>query len=133
MLCKQCGTREDRPCSHVQMTREYYRVLIRPLRHVAHRYGYAIGVHGSLKRDIDLIAAPWRISPSSAASLIEGLREAAEKIIGFAEIREETRYPERKPGGRLAWSIYLVPRECDGPYLDISVLPRVEETTPADV
>ncbi len=33
--------------------------LIKRIRSVSRENGWAIGVHGTLKRDIDLIAAPW--------------------------------------------------------------------------
>lgn len=105
---------------------EYYRALIEALRHVAYRCGYALAVHGSLKRDIDLIACPWRDTAISAAGLIEDLQKAAEVIVGTARIREVDRasgQPEKKPCGRLAWSLYLT-HDDNGPYLDISVMPK---------
>jgi len=105
------------------MTREYFRVLIRPLRHVAERCGYAIGVHGSLKTDIDLIAVPWRESAVAPAYLAEEIRKTAEQIIGSARIRKADPAPEKKPCGRLAWSFYLSPLdEIPGPYIDLSVI-----------
>jgi hypothetical protein len=67
---------------------EYYDVLIAGLRHVAYRCGYALAVHGSLKRDIDLVGCPWRDSAVDAAYLIEELRKATESIIGFARTRD---------------------------------------------
>jgi len=129
-LCQACQHREPRPTTHAPMTREYYRVLIAPLRHVAYRYGYALGVHGSLGMDIDLIAVPWRDSCPNAASLVEAIRETAEKIIGYCAPREceKDRLPEKKPCGRLAWSLYLGPEGLDVPYIDISVMPK--EYTP---
>lgn len=119
-----------KPDRRAEMCLEYYKVLIPALRHVAERCGYAIGVHGSLKRDIDLIACPWRICPIDAGSLIDDLRKTTEVIIGFARVREVDKgQPEKKPCGRLGWSFYLT-HEDDGPYLDISVMPIVEEKAP---
>ena len=34
-------------------------LIIEPMRRVAKDFGYAITVHGSLNRDIDLVAVPW--------------------------------------------------------------------------
>ena len=34
--------------------------LIEPLRAVAREHGYALTEHGSMQRDIDLVAIPWR-------------------------------------------------------------------------
>ena len=108
-----------------ELCQEYYDVLIVALRHVAYRCGYALAVHGSLKRDIDLIACPWRDTAISAHSLLDEIRKATEVIIGFARERERDKpQPEKKPCGRLAWSLYLT-HEDTGPYLDISVMPIV--------
>jgi hypothetical protein len=100
---------------------------------VARRCGYALAVHGSLGFDIDLIAVPWRDSAVSADYLVEQIRLAAAAIIGTCEIRKHDigHVPEKKPCGRLAWSLYLVPDDPAflGPYLDISVFPP-PPTTP---
>ena len=122
-ICSRCQFREERPCSYTPQTREYFRVLIRALRHVAERYGYAIAVHGSLKTDIDLIAVPWRDSAVSQASVAEAIRKTAEQIIGSARQRDSDPMT-KKPCGRLAWSFYLTPHDdIPGPYIDLSVMP----------
>jgi hypothetical protein len=61
------------------MTREYFEVLIKALRHVAYRHGYAIAQHGSLGFDIDLVACPWRDSCTDPSSVAEAIRSTAEK------------------------------------------------------
>ena len=127
-ICGRCHTKQERPCTYTHTTREYFRVLIRPLRHVAERCGYAIGVHGSLKTDIDLIAVPWRDSAISPASLAEEIRKTAEQIIGSARIRESDRVafgvPGKKPCGRLGWTFHLTAYDSiPGPYIDLSVMP----------
>jgi len=35
-------------------------LILRPMRRAAKDAGYAVTVHGSLNRDIDLVAIPWR-------------------------------------------------------------------------
>lgn len=104
---------------------EYYDALIAALRHVAYRCGYALAVHGSLKRDIDLIAVPWRETAVGADYLVGEIVKVCEIVIGTARFRDvdSDRLPERKACGRLAWSIYLSHRD-DGPYIDISVVPK---------
>lgn len=111
------------PNYHAERCRELADILIPALREVARRYGYALGVHGSLSYDIDLIAAPWAINACDPATLIEALRKAAEAVAGFGTINEHEDLPEKKPFGRLGWSIHL----GGGPYLDISVCPKLEE------
>lgn len=100
------------------------------LRHVAYRCGYALAVHGSLKTDIDLIAAPWRDAAISADSLVEKLRACVEVVIGTARMREADPNPTKMPCGRLSWSLYLQPEGVEGPYIDLSVMPMVAENKP---
>ena len=106
----------------VELCQEYYEILIAPLRYVSYRCGYALAVHGSLKRDIDLIAAPWRDSAVDAYYLADEIRKATEAVIGFARVREVDANPVKKPCGRMAWSFYLT-HEDSGPYIDLSVMP----------
>jgi len=105
-------------------------LLIEPLRATARRHGYAIGVHGSLERDIDLIAAPWVIDASPADRLIKALiRTIKRHNKGIALVLrparnadpadERGRNPVTRPHGRLAWAIHL----GGGPYIDVSVMP----------
>jgi hypothetical protein len=92
------------------------------LRCVARRCGYALAVHGSLRTDIDLLAAPWRESAVDASYLAEEIRKTVEQIWGRAERRDEK--PTEKPYGRLAWSFYLQPIGVAGPYIDLSIVPK---------
>ena len=97
-----------------------YAASLPKLQNVAREHGYALAVHGSMATDLDLIAAPWVEDAVPAIVLIQALRDA---IGGFIFHEKENDYnPTWKPHGRLAWSIYL--QDGDGPYLDISVMPR---------
>ena len=102
---------------------------------VARECGYALGVHGSMHRDLDLIAVPWVEEAKSADELIEALREACDGEIipsgtkggRWDAVRGEfveatVNNPDHKPHGRLAWNIHLE----FGPFIDISVMPRME-------
>ena len=104
------------------LCREFYLALMPGLRFVAERYGYALCVHGSLRRDIDLVAVPWCDHAPDPEFLVEALANAVKVIIGTARFREQDKNPELKPHGRKAWSIYLSHRD-DAPYIDISVMP----------
>lgn len=97
------------------------------LRAAARAHGYALAVHGSLARDIDLIAAPWTKDAAAPDVLIEALRAACG---GYSKHDENApagdytrRSPEPKPHGRLAYTIY--PPE-GVTYFDIAVLPCAE-------
>lgn len=96
-----------------EKVRRAYRKHIDAIRDTAAKLGYAIGEHGSLARDIDLIAVPWTEQAAPATELVEAIVKA---IKGYRPVQK----PSRKPHGRRAWSIHL----GGGPYVDLSVVPR---------
>lgn len=104
-----------------------YVSLLPALIRVAKAKGYALAVHGSMRRDLDLVAVPWTEEAAPALEVAEAiikasggfLRERAAKE-GHPEGWPGTRDPAQKPHGRLAWSIHL----GGGPYIDLSVMPR---------
>lgn len=131
------STQHTRPGQHhIDACKRYVRLLIPVLREKAEQCGYALTVHGSLRRDIDLVAIPWRdVQPVSAQHLVETFYEVCEVIVGAAWPHgwdEKATFPpptgcptnpEKKPHGRLAYTIMLP----GGPYLDLSVMPLVPE------
>jgi len=105
-----------------------YVVLFIRLQEIAEKHGYALAPHGTLATDLDLIAVPW----VHDAEPVEDLIAALQAEIGGTppNPKKISGQPERKPHGRLAWSFYFDPldaKRCDGPYIDISVLPRMSE------
>ncbi len=130
---KLCGLCFTEPCRCVPdhkarfaaRCREHADKLIDPLRAGAHLLGYALLVHGSLARDIDLVAVPWVDGAVSAQELVDGLVELVKfHNGGFAHVQNNNMgdgtTPTEKPHGRLAWSIHL----GGGPWIDLSVMPR---------
>lgn len=91
---------------------------IEAIRSLARQKGYAIGVHGSLERDVDLIAAPWTKDAC-------GPKELAAFIA--AGINGRVVAPEEKPLGR--WSCNI---QTDGwiKLIDLSVAPRAPTPPP---
>lgn len=80
---------------------------------IAKRVGYSIGLHGSMRRDVDLIAVPWT-------------EEAADPELLVTLICEEMTMTlvskwEDKPHGRMAVNL-----QPDGWYklIDLSIMPR---------
>ncbi len=107
-----------------------FALLIPGLMKASREVGYSLAVHGSLMRDLDLIAVPWTEDSVSAERLIlhilasvDGrLRNGAHKPEGSEEwVRVNASEPKAKPHGRLAWSIHV---GHEGLYLDVSVMPR---------
>ena len=110
----------------------YYQRLIEPLRTVARLHGYALAVHGSLRRDIDLIAVPWVAPASEPIDLAEAIRAEAERITGacwpapheWSDPFHRVGCPGMKPHRRLSFNFFLVGEAS--PYLDLAVMPRAE-------
>lgn len=95
-----------------------YAIFMPSLREAARSHGYALGLHGSMIRDCDLIAAPWTDDASEPEALIEALRQAVDGTLDAPHPRGPQ--PSEKPHGRRAWSIYM----GNHLYLDVSVMPR---------
>ncbi|GAC1536540.1 MAG: hypothetical protein NVS3B10_00560 [Polyangiales bacterium] len=133
---------DPRP-SEVQMrrTRELHDILLPALREVARRHGYALAVHGSLQRDIDLVAAPWTEHATTAANFARDIYAACAAIVGcvtgpagWTEGNDSPPpsgslpNPASKPHGRLGWTIHFT----GASYIDLSVMPRVERVDATD-
>lgn len=97
--------------------------LATPLQRKARRLGYALLVHGSLARDIDMVAIPWTEDAAAAEELVAALIKTARRHNdGVAFLAPGQKLPVRKPHGRRCWSIFV--QEEHGTYVDLSVMPR---------
>jgi len=100
--------------------------------------GYALLVHGSLARDIDMVAVPWTDDAVSLDVLVRALTHVCREhndgvAYGRTAEGERTEDPDmfrrtHKPHGRVAVSIHLgggAPHEHmdHGTYVDLSILP----------
>lgn len=103
-------------------------VLLR-IRAVARDCGYAVAVHGSERRDLDLVAVPWVPEAVSAQRLVDTLCDVIPLVEKPSEWPDAPN-PESKPWGRLAWALHGVPGV---EYLDLSVAPRAGEAVPVTV
>lgn len=77
-------------------------------------HGYALAVHGSLARDFDLIAIPWREDCASVVEMVEAVN--SNKMI-FNLVGE----PEVKNHGRVVYTLSIGFGECA---IDLSFMPR---------
>jgi|GEM_PF-940329 len=78
----------------------FFASRIPAIREAAREQGYAIGLHGSMRRDLDLIAVPWREGASDKDVLAHAIAVAACGIT-----RDGDHQWEVKPLGRLATSL----------------------------
>lgn len=97
---------QDPDWTRVKTIREmriFYKSILDNLRVVAMKHGYALTVHGSMERDLDLVAIPWVEEYCDPDTLAHLLAEAA---CGMS--RKGPYVWELKPGGRVATSIPVV-------------------------
>ena len=106
--------------------KKYYSSIIPTIRKIAEEHGYAIAIHGSMTRDLDVMAMPWikkALAPESlATALMKELLVFENGVKGHSYMRKywkENR--EGKPHGRLN---YIIPMKQNG-WMDLSVMPRI--------
>lgn len=89
-----------------------YAALYPSLVTVAREHGYAVALHGSLRKDMDVIAIPWTEDAASPETLLAAVVESTEGAVlgGRASM----------PHGRVVWTIKL----ANGTYIDFGVMPR---------
>lgn len=118
----------------------FYAYNFEPLKEIAFKYGYNLVLHGSLNRDMDLIAIPWQETIGSHDEMIEEMVTAIGGDLMFANgvpraFAKDKDWPKFKitHHGRVQYVINLN-RECamvndvwTDPqyYLDISVTPVI--------
>ncbi len=79
---------------------------------LARERGYALTLHGSMSRDLDVVAVPWTDQAVTGEELINAL---ASYVPGWRRTDVTA-----KPHGRMAYQILL----GGGAYVDVSVMPR---------
>lgn len=83
-----------------QDMRRFYQSILPRIREAARILGYAVGEHGSMLRDMDLIAVPWGEWADTPDALAHAIADAA------CGISRASSYDwEQKPAGRVATSI----------------------------
>lgn len=106
----------------------FYAVMFEPLKRIAITYGYNLVIHGSLDRDMDLIAIPWVEDTGSVRKMITDFK----KMVHGDFIKSN---PNLSPHGRKHYVISLTMGDFgmsrEHWYLDISVMPTArKKTTP---
>lgn len=93
----------------------YFRELLPTLQKVAKDCGYALGLHGSEKRDLDLIAVPWIEIVSTPDALAEAIQKAACGSYGAWKV-------EKRPHGRLGYVLHI----ASDVYIDLSIMSTMQ-------
>lgn len=94
-----------------------YCALYPELAEVTRQHGYALAIHGSLGRDMDLICIPWTEEPSEPQAVIKALTATfAIKEVGA---------PETRAHGREVHTLSIAFGECS---IDLSFMPRFLST-----
>lgn len=97
----------------------FYLSVLPSIRAVARVLGYAIGVHGSMQRDLDLIAVPWVDKHGTPDALAKAIQYAACGMHGDVVTWRQ------KPCGRIATSLPICWTEDKRPssgHIDLSVM-----------
>ena len=104
-----------------------YAALYPILAEAARKVGYALAIHGTMSRDLDVIAIPWIDDAVDADTVMNAIKdscgafliEVSSNIGGI--IRRDGRDPTIKPHGRVSYSLHLEA----GAVIDLSIMPRV--------
>ncbi|USN15182.1 hypothetical protein KIKIMORA_00350 [Brevundimonas phage vB_BpoS-Kikimora] len=112
--CPKCGTALTKPADGWEWPET---PDVNRIRALAREVGYAVGVHGTLERDLDLIAVPWVADAVSPFELAQHIAYG----LGGAVLDYKT---QDKPCGR--WSCNI---NADGWFklIDLSVMPPIHE------
>lgn len=116
------------------MVAPYYAILYMKLDRVVQRFGWALALHGTMQRDLDLVLIPWTEDADHEDRVIDAIRlfvdgyylsnkrKRNEKKMGSSTKDGLAHFMvTQKPHGRRAISIYI---GVSAYYLDISILPR---------
>lgn len=94
---------------------QFYACHLAELRQIAIDHGYTLAIHGSMLRDLDLIAVAWIDKPKPHAEMIDKMLESIGGIMTDAHLPK----PNEKPHGRLVYTLLI----WGNWFLDISVIP----------
>lgn len=99
-------------------------LILEPMRRVAKTEGYALTVHGSLNRDIDLVAVPWR-EHNVSTEIVQFAKKLANAVAGVTGNCLLHGGLTDKPHGRKAQLLMVYCGEAHTT-LDLSIMPTVD-------
>lgn len=89
-------------------------------RIIAWQHGYALAMHGSFTRDLDLVLIPWAKVANDPESVVLHLASSTDTALQEKE-------PTEKEHGRLCWSL-LFKGFTDPRWVDLSFMPHVPKS-----
>ena len=92
-----------------------YCALYPGLAKITRKHGYALSVHGTLGRDMDLVCIPWVVEAGEPDAVID-------EIVSTYDLRRVGGPPTLKEHGRVAHTLSIGFGEC---FIDLSFMPRV--------
>lgn len=106
-----------------------YAQILPRIREAAKGMGYAIAIHGTMSRDLDLLAVPWIEEAAEPMALVSAIADAVGGYVIGDRVSERgyvSDHPTEQPHGRMSWNI------CWGGkvFIDLSVMPIVERKLP---
>ena len=102
----------DKPAANLRPALYAHRV--HELQAIAKASGYAIAIHGSMMRDLDVIAVPWVKNARTPKHLINEICER----MGLTATKDDGTL---KPHGRLAYTLLL----GNIGFVDLSIMPKI--------
>lgn len=93
----------------------FYATIFEDLKLVAHKCGWALGLHGSLQSDMDIMAMPWTEDATSIEIMIKALCDCFVDN-PYEPLNKIPHY--EKPNNRVVYTILI----CSDWYLDINVI-----------
>jgi len=100
-----------------------YSQLLPRIRVAGKELGYAIAIHGTMGRDLDLLAVPWTEDAADALELVKVISDAVGGyVVGDSvdECGHVSDHPTKQPHGRMSWNICWGGRA----FIDLSIMPR---------
>jgi hypothetical protein len=96
----------------------FYASVLPAVTEVARKYGWAVAVHGSMNKDLDLMMMPWVEGAVSADEVIKRISD--ECFTGNPFQDSHAMAHREKPNGRVVYTISI----WKGTYLDINIIER---------
>lgn len=98
-------------------TVSFYATIWESIRKIVYEHGWGAGLHGSLSRDMDIIAIPWSEDAINADTLIDIIIEKCFENNILAKYGKQV-IRNSKPHGRICYAIPIT----EELYLDISIM-----------